>query len=139
MDRQGTMKRKSESSDDQIFDKEKESSEPQEKRASPSPWLTAEKEEVPPVATKRKKFGQGKCFNSVHQKLSLACVSPVSITLWNFFVCNFLKEFTLHCSQKFYPICSYLFLPKFILRRSSTEDNGHGFFWIFLVVLISCF
>lgn len=58
MDRQGTMKRKSESSDDQIFDKEKESSEPQEKRASPSPWLTVEKEEVPPVATKRKKIGR---------------------------------------------------------------------------------
>lgn len=77
MDKQGTMKRKSESSDDQIFDQEKKSSEPQEKRASPSPWLTAEKEEVPPVAAKRKKFGQGKCFNSVHQKLSLACVSPV--------------------------------------------------------------
>jgi hypothetical protein len=77
MDKQGTMKRKSESSDDQIFDEEKKSSEPQEKRASPSPWLTAEKEEVPPVAVKRKKFGQGKCFNSVHQKLSLACVSPV--------------------------------------------------------------
>lgn len=71
------MKRKSESSDDQIIDQEKKSSEPQEKRASPSPWLTAEKEDVPPVAAKRKKFGRGKCSNSVHQKLSLACVSPV--------------------------------------------------------------
>lgn len=58
VDRQGTMKRKSDSSDDQTFDQEKKSSEPQEKRASPSPWLTAEKEEVPPVAVKRKKFGQ---------------------------------------------------------------------------------
>jgi hypothetical protein len=77
MDKQGTMKRKSESSDDQIFDQEKESSEPQEKRASPSPCLTAEKEEVPLVATKRKKFGRGKRFNSVYQKLSLACVSLV--------------------------------------------------------------
>jgi hypothetical protein len=70
MDKQGIMKRKSESSDDKIFDQEK-------KRASPSPWLTAEKEEVPPVAVKRKKFGRGKYFNSVHQKLLLACVSPV--------------------------------------------------------------
>lgn len=69
------MKRKSESSDEQIFDQEKKSSEPQEKRASPSPWLTAEKEDVPPVAAKRKKFGQGKCSNCVHQKLPLACVS----------------------------------------------------------------
>jgi hypothetical protein len=77
MDKQGTMKRKSESSDDQIFDQDKESSEPQDKRASPNPRLTAEKEEVPPVATKRKKFGRGKCFNSVYQKLSLACVSLV--------------------------------------------------------------
>jgi len=68
------MKRKSESSDDQIFDQVKKSSEPQEKRASPSPWLTEEKGEVPPVAAKRKKLGQGKCFNSLHQKLSLACV-----------------------------------------------------------------
>jgi hypothetical protein len=65
VDRQGTMKRKSDSSDDQTFDQEKKSSEPQEKRASPSPWLTAEKEEVPPVAVKRKKFGRGKCFSCV--------------------------------------------------------------------------
>jgi hypothetical protein len=56
------MKRKSESSDDQTFDQEEKYSEPQEKRAAPSPWLTAKKEEAPPVAVKRKKFRRGECF-----------------------------------------------------------------------------
>ncbi|XP_069689184.1 uncharacterized protein [Periplaneta americana] len=56
-DRQGSMKRKSDSSDDQMFDQDEKSSEPQEKRAAPSQWLTASKEDVPPVAVKRKKFG----------------------------------------------------------------------------------
>jgi hypothetical protein len=76
VDKHGTMKRKSESSDDQIFDQEKKSSEPQEKRASPSPWVTAEKEDVPPVAVKRKKFSKGKYSVSTrncHWHVCLLC------------------------------------------------------------------
>lgn len=56
------MKRKSDSSDDQTFDQEEKDSEPQEKRAAASPWLTAKKEEAPSVAVKRKTFCQGECL-----------------------------------------------------------------------------
>lgn len=56
--RQGPVKRKSDSSTDQIFDDEEKSSEPQQKQVSPSPWIMAKKEEAPPVAVKRKKPDQ---------------------------------------------------------------------------------
>lgn len=56
------MKRRSESSNDQIFDEEEKGDEPQGKRPAQSPWLTARKEEAVPVAVKRKKFCQGECF-----------------------------------------------------------------------------
>jgi hypothetical protein len=69
------MKRKSDSSDDQIFDQEEKSSEPQEKQAVPNTWLTANKEEVPAVAVKRKKFGQGEHHVSIQQKLTFTFVS----------------------------------------------------------------
>jgi hypothetical protein len=62
VNRQGPVKRKSDSSDDQIFDEEEMSREPQQKRVAPSPWITAKKEEAPPVAVKRKKSDQGECF-----------------------------------------------------------------------------
>jgi hypothetical protein len=45
VNRQGPVKRKSDSSDDQIFDEDEKSSEPQQKRVAPSPWITAKKEE----------------------------------------------------------------------------------------------
>ncbi|XP_023725068.1 uncharacterized protein LOC111874060 isoform X3 [Cryptotermes secundus] len=55
VNRQGPVKRKSDSSDDQIFDEDERSGEPQQKRVAPSPWITAKKEEAPPMAVKRKK------------------------------------------------------------------------------------
>ncbi|PNF41201.1 hypothetical protein B7P43_G01455 [Cryptotermes secundus] len=59
VNRQGPVKRKSDSSDDQIFDEDERSGEPQQKRVAPSPWITAKKEEAPPMAVKRKKPHQG--------------------------------------------------------------------------------
>ncbi|KDR19242.1 uncharacterized protein LOC110830162 [Zootermopsis nevadensis] len=58
VDRQGSMKRKSESSDDQTFDQEEKSDEPQEKRVASSSWLMVKKDESPPIAVKRKKLCQ---------------------------------------------------------------------------------
>jgi hypothetical protein len=68
------VKRKSDSSDDQIFDEDEKSSEPQQKRVAPSPWITAKKEEAPPVAVKRKKSDQGECFNPVQQSHLHLCL-----------------------------------------------------------------
>jgi hypothetical protein len=59
--KQGPVKRKSDSSDDQIFDEDEKSSEPQQKRVAPSPWITAKKEGALPVAVKRKNSDQGEC------------------------------------------------------------------------------
>jgi hypothetical protein len=64
------VKRKSDSSDDTIVDEEEKNSEPQQKRAAPSPWIKARKEEVPPLAVKRKKSNQGECSNPVQRNLS---------------------------------------------------------------------
>jgi hypothetical protein len=72
------VKRKSASSDDQIFDEEEKISEPQQKRVAPSSWITAKKEEAPPVAVKRQMSDQGECFVLFSRVYHFICVSWIN-------------------------------------------------------------
>jgi hypothetical protein len=69
------VKRKSDSSDDQIFDEEEERTEPQQKRLMPSLWVTA-KGKAPSVPIKRRKSDEGEYLDSDQQNLTLTFASP---------------------------------------------------------------